>query len=480
MSTLSRRFSLPAIVLLLAACSSTRIDTQSAVRLPENYEHAGQSASSADTDLSYWWQQWPDPQIGRLIEQGLQHNHSIAIARSRLEEARALSRLADADLAPSTGIGTNAYGYRTHRNQPYVGDGGQLVSASFSAAWEPDIFGQKRSDANAARASALGAQEQLYGSQLLISAEIAEHYLHAAHIQQQQTLIRQQLDILHQLHRYITGRFQAGHLTARDTNAVAARIQALSARQSLLQTQFDIRRRSIAVLTGQAPQHFRLNSQAMHQAAPLQHLPSPPQGQQPAALLNRRPDIRARAAAVQARSAQLASAQADLLPRFDIKFLWQTGRIELNSDFAPFNRPHSGSSGLFSIGVQLPIFTAGRIRANINAADARLRTALLEYDQTLLQALADVDNAYQAQYALAEQQQRLQQAERTAQRQVRNDRQLFRYGRKTLDTALQSELTAANYQEALLDNQLAAALNLVNLYKAIGGGWQEEAAQPQQ
>ena len=230
------------------------------------------------------------------------------------------------------------------------------------------------------------------------------------------------------------------------------------------------------MLIGQTPQTFRLDSNAMHQAALLQHLPSPPQGIRPGSLLNQRPDLRARAAEIQARSAQLASAKADLLPRFDIQFLWQTGRIELNSDLAPFNRARSGNGGLFSIGVQLPLFTAGRIRANIQAADARLQTALLQYDQTLLQALADVDNAYQAQHALNAQQQELQQAERTAKQQVRNDRQLFRYGRKTLDTALQSQLSAHSFSQNLLDNQLASGLNLLNLYKAIGSGWQQESS----
>ncbi|OAM26450.1 hypothetical protein A7P95_09750 [Eikenella longinqua] len=465
-----------ALALLLTACTATQINRQSNITLPEHFQHTGQSNPAPGPDR--WWRQWPDHQLARLIEQGLQHNHSIALAQSRLEEARATARLAEADLLPSAGLAANAYGYRNHRRDPYLGNGGHLASASFSAAWEPDIFGQKSSDADAARAATLGAQEQLHGSRLLISAQIAEHYLRAAHIQQQQTLIAQQLATLRELSRYIAGRFQAGHATAHDTGAIAAQIQALEARQSTLAAQFDAQQRSIAVLIGQTPQSFRLDSEAMRRAALLQHLPAPPQGIRPAELLSQRPDIRARAAEIQARSAQLASAKADLLPRFNIQFLWQTGRIELNSDLAPLNRARSGNGGLLSIGVQLPLFTAGRIRANIQAADARLQSALIQYDQTLLQALADVDNAYQAQHALAAQQQQLQQAERTARQQVRNDQQLFRYGRKTLDTPLQSRLTAADYSQHLLDNQLAAGLNLLNLYKAIGSGWQQEGSQP--
>ena len=177
---------------------------------------------------------------------------------------------------------------------------------------------------------------------------------------------------------------------------------------------------------------------------------------------------------MQAYAAKLASAKADLLPRFEIKFLWQTGRIELGSDLALLNNQRSSSGGLLSLGVQLPIFTGGRIRANIDAADARLKTALLRYDQTLLQALADVDNAYQAQAALARQQERIAAAAQTAAKQVRDDRLLFRHGRKTLDVALQAELSAADADEKLADSRLAAGLNLLALYKALGGGWQPE------
>ena len=85
-----------ALALLLTACTATQIDRQSNITLPENFQHTGQADSAPD--LARWWQQWPDPQLGRLIEQGLQHNHSIAIARSRLEEARATARLAEAAL----------------------------------------------------------------------------------------------------------------------------------------------------------------------------------------------------------------------------------------------------------------------------------------------------------------------------------------------------------------------------------------------
>lgn len=472
MSAVPFRFAAAALLLALAACRSTEITAPSAVRLPANFEHAGAAQGSAD--IARWWRQWPDAQLQSLIERGLAHSPDIAAAQSRLAEARATARLAGAELNPQLGAQAAGYGYRSGRDDPHFGNHATMTSFGLRASWEPDIFGKKRSDADAARAAALGVQEQLYGSRLLVAAEIAEHYLHALRILEQQTLLERRAATLRQLQRYAAGRFRAGQASAHDTDAAAAAVQALAARQATLDAEFDLHRRSIAVLTGQTPQDFRLDTDAMRRAALLQHLPAAPQGQQPADLLEQRPDIRARAAEVQAYAAKLASAKADLLPRFEIKFLWQTGRIELGSDLALLNNQRSSSGGLFSLGVQLPIFTGGRIRANIDAADARLKTALLRYDQTLLQALADVDNAYQAQAALARQQERIAAAAQTAAKQVRDDRLLFRHGRKTLDVALQAELSAADADEKLADSRLAAGLNLLNLYKALGGGWQPE------
>ena len=134
----------------------------------------------------------------------------------------------------------------------------------------------------------------------------------------------------------------------------------------------------------------------------------------------------------------------------------------------------NGWGSLASVGVQLPIFTAGRIEANIQAADARLQTALLQYDQSILKALAEVDSSYQAQYGLNRQTQLLDSAWRKANRQAQEAEKLFKYGDKTLDVALRARLDELNYRQNLLQVRLASGQNLLNLYKAIGSGWQAE------
>ena len=183
-------------------------------------------------------------------------------------------------------------------------------------------------------------------------------------------------------------------------------------------------------------------------------------------MLERRPDLRAQAAQVNAYAAKFASAKADLLPRFTISFMGQGGRIGVDGD-----RSLTGWASLLSVGIQTPLFTNGRIKANIKAADARLQTALLEYDKRLLTALGEVDSAYQGVESLSRQTELLQTAHHQAARYATDTEKMFRNGYKTLDVALKAHIAEDQVQENLIAARLARAQMLVSLYKALGGGW---------
>ena len=340
---------------------------------------------------------------------------------------------------------------------------GNSAFGGVQASWEPDIFGAKRSDRDAAQAAALGAQEQFYGAQVLLTGNIAEHYFHARAIQVKQHAVAQSIAALEQFVRYTQGRFRAGHLTAYEVNQAQSNLSTMRSKQATLQAQYAQHVRAIAVLLGESPQTFVLPDSRVNV---LSNPPHAPLADAPETVLNRRPDLRARAAAVQAYAAKLASAKADLLPRFSINFLGQGGRIGISGDDAL-----KGWASLLSVGINIPLFTHGRIRANIDAADARLQTALLEYDKTLLQALRDVDDAYQFQAALSHQNMLLQQAQQQTAKHARDAQQLFRYGNKTLDSALTAQINDAQAQENWVQAQLAHAQALVGLDKALGGGW---------
>lgn len=394
----------------------------------------------------------------------------IEIAKARLLEAQAMSQYTKAELGPKIGAQGTAGLMHTHVENPLTHRSydreGNIQLAGISASWELDFFGKKRSDRDAAQAAALGVQQQVYAAQMLVTGQIAESYANIAVLRQQKDLLKQQEKHLLQLKRYAQGRFNAGQANANDVLQIESQINAVQAQSSTLEAQIAGNERAIAMLIGKPPQGFRIVKSAVDF---LGVLPPAPQGMLPGEILERRPDLRAYKAQVQAYAAKLASAKADLYPRFDIQFLGQMGRIDLNTDIPDLK----GWGNLLNVNLNIPIFTNGRIQANIDAADARLKTALLQYDKALLQSLADVDNSYQAQAALNRQTHLLQTAYQQAQKQAGNAEKLFQYGEKNLDNALTARLIALDYQNRLVQSRLAGAKNLINLYKALGGGWQE-------
>lgn len=340
-----------------------------------------------------------------------------------------------------------------------------LLASNLSAKWEADLFGQKQSDADAARYAALASAEQTHIAQLQIAAAVADAYLQARALEARQQLADANIATLEKLAHYVDARYRAGHTTAFEKTEAQSHLSAARAARSTLEAERAAQTRKIAVLLGKTPQGYQLPAS---RADALNHPPAPPSGQTPQGLIERRPDLRARAAEINARAAQVASAKADLYPRLTLNFLGN-GVLNIDSD-----NTQKSLISLLGASLQVPLFTNGRVQSNIDAADARLKTALLQYDQTLLQALADVDNAYQANDALATQTRLLAQARDEAEKQATDAEKLYRYGNKTLADTLSARLSANQAAENQLRSQLAQAQTLIALYKALGGGWAEK------
>lgn len=475
------------IPLALAACA-VNTDVPSRVAVPPSFEQTGEQTRAVsgqpENDLSRWWTTWQDPVLRDLVEQTLRENRNLAAAQANMQAAQAQADLADAARRPQIGTGANLYATGKQDNplpngvrqaagsiNPQLGqadfDNVNLRSAALSASWSPDIFGQKKSDAEAARQVALGEAERWHGAQLMLAAETAQHYLNARALEARQAQAAQREGSLKNLLRYVQARFKAGHVSAYEVRQVEAQLAAAQAEAATLDAQRTAHVRSIAVLTGQVPQGFRLPESS---ANVLTNLPAPPQGATPLDVLTRRPDVRAAERQARAAAAKLASAKMDRLPRFDIQFAWNNGRIGLDNNLSSIAK---STGGLLSAGVTVPLFTAGRIRANIAAADARVKAAAAQYDNTLLTALSEVDSSYHLQRGLFDQRARAADAAAQSNRQASQSRRLFELGKLTLDQALTAEINASQAQEALLRARLAEGENLLRLYQALGGGWQD-------
>ncbi|MBI2733465.1 MAG: TolC family protein [Aquabacterium sp.] len=471
------------LCLALGACTTIKVDMPADVTTPKAFDHAP-SASSPEAapngDIASWWHTIPDPTLIQLIDQGLSANPDIRAAIARVREARTVVTTAESALYPTL----MAYGATGRQkfdevspptvplpvpvNLPPVNVPISSFNGSgFAAAWEVDIFGSRRSDAEAARQAALAYEEKLHGAQMMVVGDIASNYIEARSLERRMDVLARSITTAQRLQRYAQGRFDAGQANRYDVDRSKAAVEALSAMQAPLESLLGARLRRLAVLTGQVPETLKALPRPTTSApADASVIPDKLPGVLPSDVLERRPDVRGSANVVRAMAARLGSAKAEVLPKFYLGFLSNDGHLEIG------NLPSVSSSfTAWGAGVKLPIFAGGRIQANINASDARLEAAAAQYEQAVMGALEDVENAYSARRALDQRAQQLTTAWRTSADGAVHAEKLFNEGTGLLQPVLEAQLGALQREDDLIQAQTARALTTVLLYKAIGGGW---------
>lgn len=475
------------ISLYLAACTTIKVDMPADVPTPAAFDEVGKSPNATATgqDIATWWHGIADPTLIQLINKGLAANADIRVAVARVKEARTVVTMAESALYPTL----MAYGATGRQkfndvsapslpplpvpvtlpalNVPISSFNG----SGFAAAWEVDIFGARRSDAEAARQAALAYEEKLHGAQMIVAGDIASNYIEARSIERRMDVLARSLTAAQRLQRYAQGRFDAGHANRYDVDRAQAALEALGAMQAPLQSLLGARLRRLAVLTGQQPEALKsLPAPTASAPADGSVIPAQLPGILPSDVLERRPDVRGSANQVRALAARLGSAKAEVLPKFYLGFLSNDGHLEIG------NLPSASSSfTAWGAGVRLPIFEGGRIQANIKASDARLEAAATQYEQAVMSALEDVENAYSARRALDQRAQQLTTAWRTSADGAIHAEKLFNEGTGLLQPVLEAQLGALQREDDLIQAQTARALTTVLLYKAIGGGWQAGA-----
>lgn len=481
----------------LAGCGQAlKVRTPPAqARVPDAFSApAAQAAGGPQQDLGRWWRLWGDARMNALIERALAASPDIRAAQANLQAARALADVAESALYPTAvaaaaaGAGTadwrNASAWRTlappySAALPSSADARGLA-AGVGAVWEADVFGARRADASAAQAAAAIAQERLHGAHMLVAAEVASNWREALALAQRLSILDAATATAAQLHSYAQARLAAGQARAADVAAAQARLAGLQAARPALQALLLTRRQRLAALCGQPPGQPDAALAALlpdvpdapaaasEAAAPPEPSapPAPPSGQLPSSVLARRPDVRARQQAVQARAAQLKSLKAELLPSFGIVFLGNEGRL----DFSGLPRA-SGAGGLIGLRVSLPLFTAGRLQAQARAGDARLHAAVAEYDRAVLDALQEVEAAYAARAALDARVESLRAARQSAARRASGLQALYQAGERQRDAPLQARLELAEADDALAQARMQQASASIRLYQALGGGW---------
>jgi NodT family efflux transporter outer membrane factor (OMF) lipoprotein len=437
--------------------------------LPDRFEHAADAGTAPDSaravpaTLVEWPRAYGDARLDELVAAVLAANHDLEVAAARLREARAGAVETASVLWPTLDLNSFSAHSRQLRN---TGTPNRIVDAEgidAQASWELDLFGGNGERARAARLDAESAQANLWGVHVALVAETATSYLELAGIDERLAVLDRNIALQREGLRLATGAFKAGLAVEPTVERAMSRLASTRAlRPPLEQTRASLVHR-LAVLAGTTPEAMsgRLASPV---ALPNQR-PADPQ-LAPSELLSRRPDMRAAEAQLFAAAARSKAARTDLLPKF---FLTGSYGEEQLSVARLITLTHP----VYLIGssVALPIFNAGRIRARIAGEDAKLDAAAASYEQTLLKALVDVENAYAGIAAAKAAHARLTEAASEATTAEEQTRRSFELGRVDYTTLLDVERERLAAEDGEVEARTASAVAYASLFRAFGGGW---------
>ncbi|WKJ90559.1 TolC family protein [Methylomonas montana] len=459
----------------LIACTPTRVGDQVALNSPATWQHVANAETAQTTeavDLKTWWQGFNDPLLNELIDKALAANHDLKIATARVREASAMVTVAEAALYPSLDFSIS--GGREKRIDRIVGvPSGQgiklitptadAVSGGLAARWEIDLFGGRHLEAEAAAAQAEGNQEGLHAAQVGLLAQVATNYLELRGEQQRIGILQSNIDLQRERLRTLQVFLKAGLANEADMARQQTLLQGTEASlPGLANAEKNLIHR-LGVLLGEPPESLE---KRLAVVGPLpKQAPAIP-NQLPADLLAQRPDLRLAQTEVSAAAASLGSARADLYPKLVLSASGGLGALAVGGFPSLAETVYALGSGLSA-----PIFNAGRIRAHIAAADARLEQVAADYEKTFLLALEDVENAFVAHHSATDSFSRLTEAEASAEKAYRLVDALYKRGAGNYLAVLDAQRSKLAVSDERAKAETAVSVAMVSLYRAFGGGW---------
>lgn len=469
-----RRFALSLLVAAMPLMGDKLPVPKPNVPIPRAFEH--QPAGAAEGPATQWWKAFGDPLLDELLDRVARTNLDVRKAGARLAEASALRGSTKSALLPGIDNATSATQLRGGFNQgvvrvpntPGAAAGGSfvtpfesgLVSAGFNMRWELDVFGGLRKSLLASKADERSAAEDVRDMQVLVRAEVARNYIEMRAAEEQIEFVKATAAAEKEMLYLVRTRADAGLANQLDVDRQIVQLASTGAVLPDLDSQRLRSAHRIAVLLGEYPATLleRLSSASNTKLA----VPPVPIAV-PGEVLRRRPDIRRADAQIAAAYARAGSARADLYPKFVIMGL--SGRQ--STDVSGLT---VGAGNFFSVGpgISLPIFNGGKIRSNIAAQDARLEQALRSYEQEVLSAFEETENAFIARDRAEQRRRELQAGLAAARESVVLAQELYVKGLTDFLAVLDAQRQQFQIERGFADSSASVLLGTVLLHKALG------------
>jgi multidrug efflux system outer membrane protein len=452
------------LALAVSACRTAGPDYQRPmVNVPEVFRGGPESAAAPSLGEAKWWEVFQDQQLFDLIHRSLTQNYDVQLAAARIIEAEALVGITRADALPAVAVGPSLLGQRT----PAASFGSSRNVAGFllqaTAAWQLDFWGKYRRATEAARAELVASD---WGKRAVVAtlvSAIADAYFSLRALDLELDVSRRTLESREESLRITQVREQGGATSLVDVRQAEQLVYAAKAQIVSLERSIEQQENLLHLLAGELPGPIVRGHPLEQQSQPAEV----PAGL-PSELLERRPDIQQAELRLVAANAQIGVAKAAFFPQIS---LTGSGGFESTALLSLFTG--GAAIGQVAFGALQPVFTGGRLRAELQAAEARKLEAQLVYQQTILQAFRDVSDAlvgYRKSREFRAQQQLLLTSAQDARRlaDVR-----YQGGVTSYLEVLDADTRLFTAELDLVQAQLSELGGVVDIYRALGGGWQE-------
>jgi outer membrane protein, multidrug efflux system len=464
-----RKFlALVGVAILGSGCAVGPNYKKPSVNVPGTYrglapEETGKSDSASLGDQK-WWEVFQDEELQSLIRTALQQNYDVRIAGARILQAQAQLGITRADQFPSVSASANISDQRTARSSFFPAFERSTGQLNVSAAWDLDFWGKFRRATEAARANLLASESARQEVILTLVANVAASYFQLRALDLELEISRRTLASRQESLRLTTILADHGSTSMLDVRQAEQLVFTAAAEIPSLEQQIEQEENLISILLGRNPDTVARGRALTEQPRP----PAVPAGL-PSSLLERRPDVGEAEQQLIAANAQIGVAKAAYFPQISLSGTAGFQSAALTSLF-------SGPAGTWDFGASLaqPIFTAGRLRSNVRLAQAQQQASLLFYQQTIQGAFRSVSDALIAYRKTKEFRTQQELLFQSAQDAARLSHMRYTGGVTGYLEVLTNETNAFSAELGLVQAQLNELLALVQLYQALGGGWQQQ------
>lgn len=452
------------LLLLTSAAFAQSADYYLDTPLPQNWEERGEVFRQTLPVDDQWWRSFGDAILDSLIAVAVDRNYSVLTAIDRMNMARANLQIERSNFFPALGINAGWTRQQTSGNTSELPQSTEhYYDATINMSWELDIFGSIRQRVKAQKETFAASKEEYIAVMVSLSAQVASAYIHLRELQQELQVVEKNCASQAAVLKITEVRYNTGLVSKLDVAQAKSVYYSTKATIPQLESGINQYINTLAVLLGSYPQEIR---------PVLEHVRELPDYMEPigigipADLLMRRPDIRSAERQINAQAATLGASKADWLPQVFLK-----GSIGFASKDLKNLTNHKSFTYEIAPALSWTIFSGGKLMNATKLARAQLDEAINQFNQTVLTAVQETDNAMTAYRNSIKQIVALREVRNQGQETLTLSLNLYKQGLTPFQNVLDAQRSLLSYENQLVQAQGNSLLQLIALYQALGGGW---------